>query len=59
MSYMEDLLTALRERYGLDEEGIEFVKTELVRSFKNGLMRGREASRQPKQTGATGTEKKA
>lgn len=41
MNYMDQVLTELRERYGLDEEGTEYVRGELVRSFKNGLKRGR------------------
>ena len=41
MNYMDQVLTELRERYGLDEEGTEYVRAELVRSFKNGLKRGR------------------
>jgi hypothetical protein len=45
MSYMDDLLADLRGHWGLDEEAVEFVKDELIRSFKNGLMRGREQAR--------------
>ncbi len=46
MSYMEDLLTRLREDFGLSEDAIEAVHAELIRSFKNGLQRGREKQRE-------------
>ena len=40
MNYMEQVLLELRERYGLDDEAVDFVKRELIQSFKNGLKRG-------------------
>jgi hypothetical protein len=40
--YMEALLQTLREEHGIEsEETLAFIRSELVRSFKNGLMKGR------------------
>ncbi len=48
-NYMDNLLADLRTHWGLDDEAVEFVKAELIKSFKNGLMRGRELARNPRQ----------
>ena len=56
-NYMDDLLKDLRDHWGLDEEAAEFVKAELIRSFKNGLMRGRELRERGK-TDTKRTEKR-
>ncbi len=58
MSYMDDLLADLRGHWGLDEEAVEFVKAELIRSFKNGLMRGREQGREERDQGKRGNPRK-
>jgi hypothetical protein len=43
MSYMDNLLSDLRTHWGIaDEEALDFIKSELIKSFKNGIMRGRE-----------------
>lgn len=49
--YMAALLSDLRTHWGLEEDAVEFVKSELIRSFRNGLMRGREgrASGKPRE----------
>ncbi len=47
-NYMDDLLRYLHEHWGLEPEAVGFVKEELIKSFKNGLMRGRELERQHK-----------
>ena len=53
-NYMDDLMAELdRILSGLDAEDrrdfLNRIKAELIRSFKNGLMRGRELARDPKQ----------
>jgi hypothetical protein len=58
MSYMEDLLTDLAGHWGLDEEAAAFVKAELIRSFKNGIMRGRELARAEQNEGKRGNPRK-
>lgn len=46
MSYMDDLLKELRTTWGIQNDGaLAFIRAELVKSFKNGIMRGREERR--------------
>jgi hypothetical protein len=49
-NYMEGLLEVLRDEHGVtDPETLALIREELIRSFKNGIMRGRELARSPRQ----------
>jgi len=48
-NYMDRLLEALRDEHGItDPETLALIRAELIRSFKNGIMRGRELARSPR-----------
>jgi len=40
--YMAELLERLRGEFELSEDAVEFIHQELIRSFKNGLAKGRQ-----------------
>lgn len=43
--YMTQLLETLRREHGIEsEETLAFIRAELVRSFKNGLMKARDGA---------------
>jgi len=45
-NYMQGLLESLRDEHGIkNPETLALIREELIRSFKNGIMRGRELSR--------------
>lgn len=55
--YMEQLLSDLESR-GVPEDLIPVIREELVRSFKNGLMKGREGRREAKNDSLSLTNKR-
>ncbi len=53
-NYMEGLLEVLRDEHGVtNPETLDLIRAELIRSFKNGIMRGRELARAPKPSDTT------
>ena len=56
MNYMENLLRELRNDYGVREDAIERIRAELVKSFKNGIARGRGEGTTPRRTGSRSTD---
>jgi len=50
--YMAELLERLRTEFELSEDAVEFIHQELVRSFKNGLAKGRERRKDAAESGS-------
>lgn len=51
-NYMDALLEELRTQFDVrDPDALARIREELIRSFKNGIMRGRELARGPRQDG--------
>ena len=41
-NYMDQVLTTLREQYGItNDDALAYIRAELLRSWKNGIERGR------------------